>query len=255
MRVFWAGLRFQLWSSRRTPGDIETLATVPLLTAIFLAITLNAGRTELVGHAVIAPVLIALSAMALNVAGEIIDSDRYAGTLELVVAAPAAMAVVLLGRVFAVTALGLLSFAETWLVAFLGFGIAIDVPHLGVFAAALAASALAMAGTATVAASLFVLTRRAFAYQLAMSFPIYILGGVIVPVAFLPDWLQPLSRLIYLSWSADLLRASLRPEPIAAVGPRLLAILALAAAAFLIGQRLLAWVLDRIRSEGTLTHA
>ncbi len=252
--VLWAASRFQLSSSRRSPGDIETLATVPLLTAIFLAIMLNSGRDDLVGHAVIGPVLMALSVMALNVAGEIIQSDRYAGTLELVIAAPANMAAVLWGRVFAVAALGMVSFVEAWLVAWLGFGIVIEVPHAGVFTATVAASVFAMAGTATIAASLFVLTRRGFAYRVAVSFPLYILGGVIVPVTFLPEWLQPLCRLVYLSWSADLLRASLRPEPVTGVVPGLLAILALAVASVLIGQRLLIWVVDRVRSDGTLTQ-
>ena len=252
--MVWAAVRFQLSSSRRTPGDIEALATVPLLTAIFLAIMLNSGRDDLIGHAVIGPVLMAMSVMALNVAGEIIQSDRYAGTLELVIAAPANMVVVLWGRVLAVVALGMLSLVEAWLVAWLGFGIVIKVPHAGVFAVTLAASAFAMAGTATLAASLFVLTRRGFAYRVAISFPLYILGGVIVPIAFLPEWLQPLSRLVYLSWSADLLRASLRPEPVTGVAPALLAILALAFASVLIGRRLLAWVVGRVRSDGTLAQ-
>ena len=78
----------------------------------------------------------------------------------------------------------------------------------------------AMAGTAVAFASVFVLTRNPFTFTNSASFPFYVLGGVFVPIAILPGWIQPLSKGIFMSWSADLLRASLKSAPGAQrVGP------------------------------------
>ena len=78
------------------------------------------------------------------------------------------------------------------------------------------------------------------------------LGGVLVPVTFLPDWIQPLSRLVFFFWSADLLRDSfLAPEP-QNVGFRLGVIVALGVASGWIGTILLRRILDHQRREGTL---
>ena len=52
-------------------------------------------------------------------------------------------------------------------------------------------------------ATVFVLARTAMLFTNALGYPFYILGGVLVPVAFLPGWLRPVSRLVFLSWSSD----------------------------------------------------
>ena len=53
----------------------------------------------------------------------------------------------------------------------------------------------------------------------------------------LPDWLRPISRLFYLSWSADLLRDSLRPGPVADPAWRLGIIALIGGVAIVIGWR------------------
>ncbi len=252
MRGFRGAFRMQLSESRHKPGDLQVLATVPLFTVIFLAIFQHAGRDDLAGYAILAPALIAVWGMALLVSGEIIDTDRHYGTLESIVAAPARFAIVVLGRITAVTVVSLLGLAESWFVARVVFGVTITIHHPGVFTAALAATAVAMAGTAVIMAATFVLTRTARTFQNSLSYPFYVLGGVLVPVALLPDWLQPVSRLVFLSWAADLLRDSLEREPITGAGWRLAVILGLGAAGYALGRLLLARMIRRVRLTGTI---
>jgi ABC-2 type transport system permease protein len=57
--------------------------------------------------------------------------------------------------------------------------------------------------------SAFVLSRNLHVFQNSMSYPVYILGGVVVPLTTLPGWLQPVSKVVYLSWCADLLRSAM----------------------------------------------
>jgi ABC-2 type transport system permease protein len=247
-----AGFRLQLRVVRSDADYVMPLATIPLFAITFLAIVRHAGRDDLTAYAVMAPVLIALWALALLDSGEIVEGDRWQGMLEPAVAAPASFPVVVLGRVLAVTAIGLLSFAEVWLVARLLFGVSIEIEHATAFLLTLTATAFAVSGTAVIMAAVFVLSRTPRTFQNSLSFPFYVLGGVLVPVSFLPDWLEPVSRAVFLSWSADLLRDSLAEEPIDNLGGRLGMIVALGGIGFGIGYALLARILHRARTQGTL---
>lgn len=255
MRSFAAGLRFQLTTMRGSIADFQPLITVPFFTVIFLSITEYAGRPDLAPYAVLAPTLIALWGMALLVAGELIDSERWAGTLEALIATPASFALVITGRIAAVTLVSLLAFAETWVVAGVVFGIAVAIPHPALLLVTVAVTAVAMAGTASMMSAVFVLARSARIFQNSLSYPFYVLGGVLVPVALLPGWLQPLTRVVFLSWSADLLRDSLSAAPISEPALRLATVLGLGAAGLGAGIFLLRRVLVRVRALGTLTYA
>jgi ABC-2 type transport system permease protein len=254
-RTFVAGYKLQLRIVRSDPDFLMPLALVPFFTIAFLAIFRHAGRDDLTTYAVLAPVLIALWQLSLVTSGEIVADDRWLGTLELVVAAPASLAASVVARVLAVTSIALLSFAEVWVVARVLFGVDVVFHHPLAFVLTLAATTLAMAGTALIMAALFVVTRSARTFQNSLSFPFYVLGGVLVPVSFLPDWLEPLASMVFLSWAADLLRASLAPAPVDDLGPRLGMVLVLGAVGFLVGSYLLARLLRHVRQTGEVSVA
>lgn len=249
-RLLAAAFRFELTVLRRSPGDLMVLVNTPILTVVFLAIARSADRPDLAGYAVLAPAVMALWAMAVMVSGEVVDTERWSGSLELLLASPASLPLVVVGRIAAVTLLSLLGLAEAWLVAWLGFGTLIAVHHPAVFAAALLATAVATAAWAAALAAVFVAGRSARTFQNAISYPFYVLGGALVPVDLLPGWLRPASRLVYLSWSSDLLRDSLAAGPVADVPGRLAAVLGLGLAGGLVGAALLDRVVLRVRRTG-----
>jgi ABC-2 type transport system permease protein len=76
-----------------------------------------------------------------------------------------------------------------------------------------------------------------------------------VPVSYLPDWLEPLSAVVFLSWAADLLRDSFAPAPVEDLGFRLAMVLALGAAGFVVGRLLLARLLRHVRETGEVSVA
>ncbi|WP_431776345.1 ABC transporter permease [Streptomyces cucumeris] len=254
MRLFLNGFLFQLRLSRRSPDTFLVCVTAPLLTTVFLSINAYTGRHELTSYAVVAPTLMSLWALALSVAGSALTEDRDLGTLEGQIAAPAPMALTFLGRMCSVVVVGSMAFAETWLVAGVLFGRWIALPHPVVSVACLLATALATAGTAGLLSPLFVLTPSARTLQNTLTFPFYLLGGVLVPVSVLPQWLRPASYAVFLSWSADLLRDSLATDPVSRPALRLLAVLALGAAGYGMGMLLLHRVVLRVRRTGTLTR-
>lgn len=251
MRAFLAGARIQLRFFRAYPDALIPFITAPLYAVIFQMIFHHAGRQDLTGYAAIAPVFIALWWMALFISGWTITTDRWNGTIEMLVAAPASFAAVIFGRITATTLAGVVSFAEMWLVA-RAFGTTIPVEHVWPFIAIIVVTLAAMAGTATAMASLYVLARNAATFGNSASFPFYVLGGILVPVSVLPHWIRPLSSVVFLSWSADLLRAALRPAPMQHFAFRLGMVGVLGACGLFAGLWAMRVILQRVRGNGEL---
>jgi ABC-2 type transport system permease protein len=228
------------------------LITVPMFTIVFLAIVRQAGRGDLAQYALLAPVLIALWQLSLFCSGEILAEERWAGTLEPTLAAPASFPALVMARILAVTAVALVSVPEVLLAGRLLFGVSLHLRHPLALVLTMLATGFAVAGTALIMAAVFVLTRSARTFQNSLSYPLYVLGGVFVPVAFLPSWLRPLSSVVFLSWSGDLLRASLAAEPVHRLGLRLAVVCALGLAGLALGAGLLERVLSRLKRNGSV---
>ncbi|MFE4976382.1 ABC transporter permease [Kitasatospora sp. NPDC056651] len=250
MRVFASGFRVQLAIFRSAIGRVSIVIALPFHVLIFLSITRNGGRADLDQQAALAPALAGMWTMSLMLAGDIIDADRWNGVLDVVLAAPAAFFHNLLGRCAAVGALGLVCFGESWLFAVVFFDADLSLAHPLWFVAGLLATCLATAATATVMATVFVLGRTALAFKNALNYPVYVLGGVFVPVAVLPHWSRPLSRVIYLSWSSDLLRAATVPGVMKGAGLQLAMVLLLGALTLVAGVWCTHVVLTRVRHTG-----
>ncbi len=166
----------------------------------------------------------------------------------------APVSLVVFGRVLVIVIVGALAFAESWLVAAIGFGQVVSIGQPGIFVVGVLVTCFAMAGTATLLASAFVLSRVLEIFQNSLSYPLYILGGVIVPVTTLPGWLYPASRIVFLSWSADLLRGAVRGAAPDWAGQAAI-IAGLGALALVIGIRLTGRVIDQVRHNATVGHA
>ena len=60
---------------------------------------------------------------------------------------------------------------------------------------------------------LFVLTRAAPRIAEALTYPVFILGGLVVPLSLLPSWARPVSAGVPLRWGGELLRAASAGKP------------------------------------------
>lgn len=255
MRAFRAGFGLELRVIRASPDALIPLFTTPLFALIFVAIVRQSGRPDLQADALMAPVLMALWWIALQHAGNMITGDRWQALLEPLIATPAALASVLLGRIGALTCFGLLTFFEVWGIGELVFDVPIPFEHPLPLVLTLLATAFATAGVSVAFAAVFVMTRNAYTFTNSLSYPLYVLGGVFVPAAILPGFLQPISSAIFMSWSADLLRASMKPPAIDDFWERLGVVLLLGAISFVIGRTILFHVMQRIRAKGELAAA
>jgi ABC-2 type transport system permease protein len=252
VRGLWGGYRLQLWSYRAYPDSLIPLFTSPLFAVIFVMVLRHGGRKDLTAYAVVAPVFIALWWFALFHGGWVIQTERWSGTIEMLVAAPSQTPAVVFGRILAVTSVGLLSFVEVWLVGRYVLNASVTIHHPWLLAATLGATAFAMATWALFMAAAFVLARSAVTITNSASYPFYVLGGILVPVSFLPGWIRWLSSGVFLSWASDLLRADLAPAPVHHAAWRLGMLVVLGIVGLVVGSATLLWILRRVRATGEL---
>lgn len=253
--AFVGGAGLQLRQMGRTPDWFLTWFTTPLTTLALVAVLLHAGRADLAPAAVLAPVLMGLWSESLFVGGEVITTDRRAGRMDPLLAAPAPFAAQHIGRMAMVSASSLALVPLAWLPGSILLGAPVTVAHPAVFAAALVLTAFAMCGTATLMSCLFVLARSARTVQNALSYPFFVLGGVLVPVSLLPSWVELPASLFFLSWSGELLRDALTAAHVDDVGWRLAALGALALACWALAGAALERTLRSARHTGEVGHA
>lgn len=225
---------------------------VPVQTLGYLAIFRFGGRADLDLYAVIAPAVIALWALALMLSGEVIANERDNQSLEAIAAAPARLELVMVGRVVVITLASWLALPLSMLTGWAFFGVPPVLAEPGVFVLTYVAMSVATVATALLFAVFFVNSRSPRIFQNSLSYRFYVLGGVLVPVALYPEWVQVLARGVYLSWSADLLRASATGSGQAGWPWRIGVILALGLVTYLVARGLLALTLRNARREGKL---
>ena len=169
------------------------------------------GGVEVAGFLLIGMVGQIVWTVTIWAGGYAIEYEREGGTAAALFLSPVSRAAVVAGYgvgglIWALPALGV--------VALLGFltGARLAVADLMAFLVAtgmLAISALAM-GFAL--ASLFVLSRRANLLANFLQRPLYLLGGFVVPIERLPEWLQRLSALLPITHATAALRAAALQE-------------------------------------------
>jgi ABC-2 type transport system permease protein len=251
-RAVWAAVLMQARITRRSIEDLFPVIITSLSASVALAVLVSSGRADLAGNALVAAVLMGIGQMSFFVGSEILANERENQLLEALVAAPTSYFLPLLTRIVVLTSVGTAGVVVTWAIATLGFGLRITIHHPAILFATLVLTILSGSATALVTSALFSFGRTTRTYQNALAGPLYLLGGVLVPVTFLPAALRPLSHVIFLYWSADLLRDSLLPAAPQRAALRLGAILLLGALWGTGGAVLVRRMLDHLRREGTI---
>ncbi|GEL98365.1 ABC transporter permease [Cellulomonas terrae] len=253
LRVYLAAARLAAEQLRREPDAWMVLATTPLQSLAIVTILQHTGRDDLVGIAIVGPGLMALVQVALFDAAEQLTVDRSRGVLEPLAATPAPLVALDLGRSTVVLLVALLGTVESLAVVHLATGGQSSVHHPAEAFLVLVATVWATAGFVLPCTALLLMTRATRALQNAIPWPLALVSGVLVPVALLPVWLQPVSPFLYLTHSAELLRATTRPEPVSDLWTGLAVILVSGAVALVAGVVSRDRVFARLRRTGGLS--
>lgn len=148
------------------------------------------------------------STIVFSSAGDI-ERERYMGNLELLCIAPVPLRTTVYGKIIGNTLLGLLSMAYSFAFVRVVYGVPMVIPHPGRFAVALCLSVLCLVSLAAMMAGCFTLSRNSRGLMNALEFPVYLLSGIMFPIAVLPVWVHPISYALSMTWIVAGLRASL----------------------------------------------
>jgi ABC-2 type transport system permease protein len=184
-------------------------------------------------------------------AGGAIAWQRWEGTLELLVAAPSRYDLILAGQTFGAVVLGFYGIGATLAWGVILFGMPIEATFPLVLPLSLAAAVISLGALGMLIATTFVLYRHANALGNLLEYPIWLVTGLLVPLATLPFWVRPISWLLAPTWGMDAIRD-------ATIGsdPPILAIamcFVLAAVYYVLARVTLVYVLAKARRDATLS--
>jgi ABC-2 type transport system permease protein len=141
-------------------------------------------------------------------AGGALQRERWHGTLELLVAAPAHFSLVLLPLAFATSAIGVYCMATTLLWGRFVFGIDLKFEQPFLLAAAIPATILSIGALGFLMAVAFARYRTAWALGSMTEYPIWLICGFLVPLTLLPGWVRPISWGLAPTWGMRAIRES-----------------------------------------------
>jgi ABC-2 type transport system permease protein len=182
-------------------------------------------------------------------AGGALQRERWHGTLELLVAAPAHFSLVMLPVTLAMSTIGVYSMAATLVWGRLVFGIELHIEHLFVFCVAVVVTIVAVGMCGFLLAVTFVRYRTAWALGNLLEYPVWLICGFLVPLSLFPGWVLPFSWVLAPTWGMRAIREA------ALGGPALtdLGMCALLGAIYTaIGVLIVGRLLDAARRRATL---
>jgi len=207
LRVLIAGLRFRVRELMVSRWFLLLCFLQPVIFATIAFYMFKAGgRPGTLLYAALGAVMMGIWSSTLFGSGGALQWNRWQGTLELLVAAPAPFIVVLLPLTLATSVTGAYSLASTLGWGRLLFGVPLHFAHPIAFAVAIPAAVLSLGLMGLLMASSFILYRNANALSNLLEYPVWVATGLIFPLALLPGWVSPISWLLAPRWGIDAIR-------------------------------------------------
>ena len=208
-RVFRTGFVLHFKNLSASPFEMMAAALWPLVyaTLAFLMFRATDQAPSLLYAALGAAVMGIWSTTATS-AGGAIQHQRWLGVLELLVAAPSRLILVLAPVTVAISGMGIYSVVTTFLWGRLLFGIPIHIAHPVLFGVALAVAVLSIGLLGLMLASVLILYRAANAFSQALEYPVWTITGMLIPLSLLPGWILPLSWVLAPTWGMKAVRHS-----------------------------------------------
>jgi ABC-2 type transport system permease protein len=248
VRVGWA-LQLKLRSRSAFDGALSVVWPIFFATTAYFVVRAGDGRQSLAYTAVGSSVMGVWSAVTTTAASSL-QQERWQGTLELLVTAPAPFAVLVAPLALAQATIGGYSLVATLLWARLVFGIHIPLGDPVVLIGALPLTVVSVGLFGFLLSIVAVRYRSAWALGNAVEYPVWLIAGFLIPLTVLPGWLHPVSWLLAPTWAVEALRAASDrgPGALADLGMCLLLSVTYAAIGALLARR----ILDSARRRATL---
>lgn len=181
---------------------IFTVLFQPIIIAVLGLWMLKDKGGDAAMFVVVGSGLTGLWSSLLFISGGSINSERWSGTLESLVALPTPFEVIVFGKNLANVLQSLVSMVVGYFIAAYAFGYSLSIQQPLLFGVSLILAVIAFISFGLIIAPIFVMNPGVRAWQNAMEFPVYVLCGFLFPIALLPGWTTPISWLLPPYWAA-----------------------------------------------------
>jgi len=206
LRVIYSAFRMAMLNWMADPQWVIPNIIAPF---IFTAVALtlfrdSAGPFGL--YAVLGGGMMGMWGNTIYSSGYAIEFEKWQGTLEEVIAAPAKLMYVITGRAISNAFFGLTNMLAILIIAGVGFRVSLGIANPFLFALSLLLTLLSVSALGLIFASAFVLSRSAQALTNGLETPLYIVSGSMFPIALLPFWVHPAAYILGPTWGVDAIR-------------------------------------------------
>jgi ABC-2 type transport system permease protein len=209
LRIFAAGWLMNMKQLTRSALFVFTSLIEPLIMATIAFYTAKAGgKPEALFFMAIGAGVMGIWSSTLFGSGGVISWQRWEGTLELLVASPPPLLVIVVPLTIATATIGIYSLSATLLWGWLLFDIPFHLVHPVLFVIALPAGVISMGLLGLLIAATFVLYREANALSNMLEFPIALVTGLLFTTALLPTWSHPIGWVLAPTWAVNAIRES-----------------------------------------------
>jgi len=204
MSMGWA-IHFKQES--RNPFFLWILICTPIIYATIAYFLFRGGKDgQTLAAAAIGSAMMGIWSLTTTASAAALAQRRRAGLLELLVAAPVPFWAVLAPITIAISAVGVYSIGASLLYTRLLFGVALPIEDWPAFVAAVPASILAIGMLGFLLGAAFVRFRAAWAVGNLFEFPVWTICGLLIPIAVLPAWIEPVSWVFAPTWGMNAMR-------------------------------------------------
>ena len=251
LRLIWMGWLFQFKQMRRSSFDSFLAILWPLFFAtVAFFMFRQGGDPDALVYAGLGAAVMGIWTATSVAAGSALQRERWYGTLEILVAAPAHFSLILLPIGLATATIGLYCMVTTLLFGRIAFGIELGIEDPAGFAFAVPATLLSIGALGFLIAVAFARYRNAWALGAVSEYPVWLVCGFLVPLSLFPDWVRPISWALAPTWGIRAIReAALGGSPL----PDLLVCAAIGLGYAAAGMLLVDTVLRSARSRATLS--
>ena len=208
-RLIWMGWMFQFKQMRRSSFDSFLAILWPLFFAtVAFFMFEQGGDPDSLIYAGLGAAVMGIWTATSVAAGSALQRERWYGTLEILVAAPAHFSLILLPIGLATATIGLYCMVTTLIFGRVAFGIEMGIEDPLAFGLAVPATLLSIGALGFLIAVAFSRYRNAWALGAVSEYPVWLVCGFLVPIALLPGWVRPISWALAPTWGMRAIRAA-----------------------------------------------
>lgn len=213
LRAMKAAFEHQARHFLSDPGWLIPNIIAPFIITLVALLLYSSNEGPVVLYAVLGGGMMGMWGNTLYASGFSIQSERWWGTLESVLAVPTPLIWIIAGRTIWNALIGIVNGLAILAIAVFFLQAPITVADLPLFLLAFLITLLSLAALGLVFSSAFVLTRQAGVLTNGLEYPIYVATGCMYPIAILPLWAGPLSLALAPSWGIDAIRIAAGYNP------------------------------------------